>query len=179
MKQNKRNGLQRLWTLTNYIQAWPLWPIAIRVRLMRIFNPKIDRGASIGAHTYFGGNNFEIGKNVVLNIGCFLDGSAPVIINDFVRIGPYVRILTGSHSVQNSVIRRGPKSVDINLPVVIGKGCWIGMGASILPGVEIGEGCVIAAGALVNKSTEPNGLYVGTPAKRIRDLSTEDDLPLA
>ena len=44
------------------------------------------------------------------------------------------------------------------------------MRAIILPGVTIAEGCVIAAGAVVNKSTEPDGLYAGVPARRVKDL---------
>ena len=40
-----------------------------------------------------------------------------------------------------------------------------------MPGVTISKGCVIGAGALVKESTEPNGLYVGCPAKRVKELS--------
>jgi maltose O-acetyltransferase len=36
--------------------------------------------------------------------------------------------------------------------------------------VTVGDGCVIAAGAVVAKDCEPNGLYVGVPARRARDL---------
>lgn len=32
------------------------------------------------------------------------------------------------------------------------------------------SGCVIGAGALVKNSCESNGLYVGIPARRIKDL---------
>ncbi|WP_447643573.1 acyltransferase [Nocardioides zeae] len=52
----------------------------------------------------------------------------------------------------------------------IGNGAWIGARALILPGVSVSEGCVIAAGAVVNRNTEPHGLYAGVPARRIRDL---------
>jgi acetyltransferase-like isoleucine patch superfamily enzyme len=56
--------------------------------------------------------------------------------------------------------------------VRIGNGCWIGAGVTILPGVTIGEGCVIGAGSVVTRSTEANGLYVGMPARRVRELGT-------
>ena len=56
------------------------------------------------------------------------------------------------------------------LPVSIGDGVWIGAGATVLAGVSIGDGCVIAAGAVVATDCEPNGLYGGIPARRIRDL---------
>ncbi|MCR4913326.1 MAG: acyltransferase [Lactobacillus sp.] len=58
------------------------------------------------------------------------------------------------------------------MPVKIDDGCWIGANVTILPGVHIGKGCVIGAGAVVNKDCEPNGVYVGVPAKRIKDLQS-------
>jgi acetyltransferase-like isoleucine patch superfamily enzyme len=45
----------------------------------------------------------------------------------------------------------------------------------IMPGVEVGPGCVVAAGAVVIKDCEPNGLYAGVPAKRVRDLDDSSD----
>lgn len=33
-----------------------------------------------------------------------------------------------------------------------------------------GPGCVIAAGAVVTRDAEPDGLYAGVPARRIRSL---------
>ena len=42
-------------------------------------------------------------------------------------------------------------------------------------GITIAENCIIGANAFVNKDTEPMGVYVGTPAKRIRDVK-EDEL---
>ncbi len=53
----------------------------------------------------------------------------------------------------------------------IGEGAWVGAGAMLLPGVTIGPGCVIAAGAVVSSDCEPDGLYGGVPAERIRYLT--------
>ncbi len=39
-----------------------------------------------------------------------------------------------------------------------------------MPGVTIGDGCLVATGAVVAKDLEPNGLYAGVPAKRIKDF---------
>ncbi|MGI2292887.1 acyltransferase [Paenibacillus sp. GXUN7292] len=55
-------------------------------------------------------------------------------------------------------------------PVTIGKGCWIGARATILPGVTVGDGCVIAAGAVVTKDCEPDSLYAGVPAIKIKSI---------
>lgn len=60
---------------------------------------------------------------------------------------------------------------EYTFPTLIKDGCWVGANVTIIPGVTIGEGCIIAAGAVVTKNCEPDGLYAGVPAKRIKDLN--------
>ncbi len=48
---------------------------------------------------------------------------------------------------------------------------WIGGGAIILPNVKIAKGSVIGAGAVVTTSTEENSLYVGVPARKVKELN--------
>lgn len=50
----------------------------------------------------------------------------------------------------------------------IGRNCFIGGRALILPGVEIGDGCVVGAGAVVTKSVPAGSIVAGNPAKVIR-----------
>nr|WP_269726648.1 hypothetical protein [Rhodococcus sp. R1101] len=40
----------------------------------------------------------------------------------------------------------------------------------IMPGVSIGAGAVIGANSLVTEDCAPNALYVGSPARWVRDL---------
>lgn len=60
-----------------------------------------------------------------------------------------------------------PKHEEIH----IGKDCWIGAGAIILPGVKIGDGCVVAAGAVVNKDVPDNVMVAGVPATIKKTIS--------
>jgi acetyltransferase-like isoleucine patch superfamily enzyme len=53
-------------------------------------------------------------------------------------------------------------------PVRIGRNCWIGMGAIVLPGVQVGDGVVIGAGAVVVRDVEDYAVVVGNPAKTIK-----------
>lgn len=50
------------------------------------------------------------------------------------------------------------------------RGARVGGGSILLPGVTVAEESFIAAGALVNKDTEAEKLYVGVPAKVLRDV---------
>ena len=58
---------------------------------------------------------------------------------------------------------------------IIEDNCLIGMGAILLDNAVVPSGCIIAAGALVlsNAQLEPNSLYAGVPAKRIREVTPE------
>jgi carbonic anhydrase/acetyltransferase-like protein (isoleucine patch superfamily) len=58
----------------------------------------------------------------------------------------------------------------------IGNGALIGMGAIILDGAEIGAECLVGAGALVTPGTRipPRSLVLGSPAKRVRDVSADE-----
>ena len=52
--------------------------------------------------------------------------------------------------------------------IIIGHECWIGIGVTVLSGVEIGNGCVVAAGSVITKSFPPYSIIGGSPAKLIR-----------
>ena len=58
---------------------------------------------------------------------------------------------------------------------IIGDNCLIGMGAIILDNAEVPSGCIIAAGALVlsDAKLEPDSLYAGIPARKIRTVTPE------
>lgn len=84
-----------------------------------------------------------------------------------VAIGPNCVFLGATHEFGDAQRRaRKARGGDIT----IGNGCWIGGNVTILPGVMISEGCIIGAGSVVTKNTEKNSLYVGVPAKKVRNL---------
>ena len=49
----------------------------------------------------------------------------------------------------------------------------IGTNSTVLPGVELGEGVAVGAHSLVTKSCDPWGIYVGVPAKRMKERSRQ------
>lgn len=80
------------------------------------------------------------------------------------KIGPGVGLITANHSLENLEVNAKGKDI------IIGKKCWIGMNAIILPGVRLGDNIIVGAGAVVTKSFEEgNCILVGNPAHKIRD----------
>lgn len=58
----------------------------------------------------------------------------------------------------------------------VGDRCLIGMGSILLDNVEIGAESFVAAGSLIppGKIFEPRSFVMGSPAKRIREVSSRD-----
>lgn len=99
-----------------------------------------------------------------------------ITIEDGVWIAPCVKILC--HRRDMSSYYAGD---DYNkLPylfgeVVLKKGCSIGLGSIIMPGVTIGEGAIIGAGSVVTKSIPDWTIAVGNPAKVIKQIPKRDE----
>jgi maltose O-acetyltransferase len=122
---------------------------------------------------YFHSRRVSLGRGTFVNLGCRFYGSkAPIQVGDNVQVGMNVTFVSDSHELGPPQRRAGEL---VSLPVRVGNGCWIGANALILPGVDIGSGCVIAAGAVVTKSCQPNGVYAGVPARRVKDLEDVAD----
>ena len=107
----------------------------------------------------------RIGKNVFINADCSFLDIGGITIEDDVLIGPKVSLITESHPL-NPAER---KSLLVK-PVVIKRNAWIGVGATILPGVTVGENSVVAAGAVVNSVVPANSVVAGVPARVIKTI---------
>jgi acetyltransferase-like isoleucine patch superfamily enzyme len=110
----------------------------------------------------------SFGHRCYVNRDCWFDaGAATITIGAHVVIAAHVSFQAATHQLGGAE-RRAEK--DEAQSIVVEDGCWIGVGAIVMPGVRIAAGCVIGAGAVVVCDTEPNGVYVGMPAKRQSDL---------
>ena len=61
-----------------------------------------------------------------------------------------------------------------NMPIKIGKNCWLGAGVIVLPGVSIGDNTVIGAGSVVTKNIPANVVAVGNPCRVMRKINDRD-----
>ncbi|PRZ23453.1 sugar O-acetyltransferase [Flavobacterium granuli] len=114
------------------------------------------------------GKNINIGKNVFVNHACTFMDRGGITLEDNVLIGPKVNLITTNHPINPNERR-----ATISLPIVIKKGAWIGVGATILPGVTIGENSIVAAGAVVFRDVADHTIVGGVPAKFIKSIADE------
>ena len=99
--------------------------------------------------------------------GCYIQGLGTIYIDDYTQIGPHVSIISSNHDLHDT-------RKHIPSKVKIGKYCWIGAGAKIMPGVTLGDFTIVAAGAIVTKSFEEGHCVIGgNTAKILKKLDPE------
>lgn len=135
--------------------------------------------AEIGENCYFeqpihanwGGRHVHLGKNVYANYNLTLVDDTHIYIGDYTMIGPNVVIATAGHPILPELRE---KAYQYNIPVHIGKNCWIGASVVILPGITIGDNVVIGAGSVVTKDLPSNVVAVGNPCRIMREVNEHD-----
>lgn len=141
-----------------------------RSKILKKWLKKTGKGSYIEPNVFIDfGCHVSLGKNVYLNTGCILLDSAEIKIGDNTMIGSGVQILTPEHPLIAEE-RITKKDFEIAKPVKIGKNCWIGSGAIILPNVKIGDNTTIGAGSVVTKDVPSSCLAVGNPCRVIKFL---------
>ncbi|WP_323810805.1 acyltransferase [Sphingobium baderi] len=109
----------------------------------------------------------KVGANVSFGPYCNIGGGFGLNIGEGVIAGPYVSIHPEEHGLTaDQTIRAQPvHGAGIN----IGRDCWLSAKSTLLDGTNLAEGTVLGAGAIAAKcQTEPNGIYVGAPARFLR-----------
>ena len=122
-------------------------------------------------HANWGGKHVHFGNNVYANFNLTIVDDTHVFVGDCTLIAPNVILATGTHPILPELREKG---YQFNAPIKIGRNCWIGAGAIVLPGVTIGDNSVIGAGSVVTKDIPSNVVAVGNPCKILRPISDRD-----
>ena len=122
-------------------------------------------------HTNFGGHHVHFGKNIYANFNLTLVDDTHIYVGDNTMFGPNVVIATAGHPILPSLRE---EMYQYNMPVIIGKNCWIGSGVIIVPGITIGDNVVIGAGSIVTKDLPSNVVAVGNPCYILREVNDHD-----
>ena len=154
-------------------------------------NVLISKKASI-----YGAGDISLGSNVRVDDFCVLSGK--IDIGSYVHISVYAGLFGGdagivigdfcavSSKVMVYAVNDDYTGIGLTNPmvpmeyrnvteeqVILNDHCIVGSGCTVLPGVILGEGVSVGAMSLVNKSLDEWGIYVGIPAKKIKDRSKE------
>lgn len=122
-------------------------------------------------HANMGGHHVHFGKNIYANYNLTLVDDTHIYVGDYTMFGPNVTIATAGHPILPELRQKG---LQYNMPVCIGKNCWIGAGAVILPGISIGDNVVVGAGSVVTKDIPSGVVAVGNPCRILREVSEHD-----
>lgn len=122
-------------------------------------------------HANFGGKHVHFGKMVYANFNLTMVDDTHIYVGDYTMFGPNVTIATAGHPILPEAREKG---YQYNMPVHIGRNCWIGAGVIIVPGITIGDNVVIGAGSIVTKNLPSNVIAVGNPCHVLREVNEYD-----
>ncbi len=122
-------------------------------------------------HANWGGAHCHFGKCVYANFNLTLVDDSHIYVGDYTMIAPNVVISTAGHPILPELRE---KQYQYNMPVHIGRNCWIGAGVLIMPGVTIGDNTVIGAGSVVTRDIPANVVAVGNPCRVLREIGEHD-----
>ena len=124
----------------------------------------VGSGSMVGRGTAVD-NDVTIGAGVRVQTNCYLTAFSTV--EDDVFVAPGVTTTN-----DDTMTRHGP---DHELRgALLRRGCRIGGGVVITPGVEVGEEAYVAAGAVVVADVPPRAVMMGVPARQVRDVPDAD-----
>lgn len=134
---------------------------------------EIDNNSRIDDFCVISGK-IKIGKNVHITPQCLVAGGENgIVFEDFTTVAYGVKIFTQSDdysgvTLTNSTIPVKFKN-EFKKEILIKKHSIVGAGSIIMPGVTLEEGTSVGAISLVLESTCEWGIYVGAPARRLKN----------
>lgn len=124
-------------------------------------------------HSNWGGKHVHFGSNVYANFNLTLVDDTHIYVGDCTMIGPNVTLATAGHPIL-PMLRE--EVYQFNLPVRIGRNCWLGAGVIVLPGVTIGDNTVVGAGSIVTRDLPSGVVAAGNPCRVLREIGERDRL---
>jgi acetyltransferase-like isoleucine patch superfamily enzyme len=119
----------------------------------------------------FLGNNCST-MNSIFNV---ISGS--IYIGDNTILGHNCMLLTGTHNFKNgqriSLLenKEEEETPKTGRDIIIGEGCFIGSGVTIIGPIIIGNNVIVASGSVVTKDVKDSCFIGGVPAKFIKELN--------
>lgn len=151
-----------------------------------------DKASIYGAHRIKIGNNvriddfcvlsagdggIEIGNYVHIAVFALLIGAGKITVSDFAGVSSRVAIYSSNDDYSGLFLTNPTVPVEYtnvtHADVYLGKHVIIGSGSVVLPGVILHEGVAVGALSMITKDCEAFGVYIGAPAKKIKNRKRE------
>ncbi len=135
-----------------------------RASILRLFGARIGKGVAIRPSA-----NIEVPWMIELQDGATVGDHAilyslgPITVGKRAIISQYAHLCAGTHDYTDHSFKL------IRSPITLGDDVWIGADAFIGPGVNVGSLSVIGARSSTYKDVEERTVYVGNPAKPIKE----------
>ena len=150
----KNIRLKRLQNKMDWAILEPFAPRKLRPKLMRKMGCKVGKGCFIGDHVRIDQGHADM-----------------ITLEDGVSIAGGTRLLCHHRDFEDYFVGSDYNKLPYTIkPIVLKKGCLIGMESFVLPGVTVGEGAIVGAGSLVTKDIPAWTVATGRPAKVVRKI---------
>ncbi|MEL6609775.1 MAG: CatB-related O-acetyltransferase [Pseudomonadota bacterium] len=148
-----------------------------------------EPGLSIGDYTYYSDDEMpEVGL-MRRRLFPYLYGVQRIEIGKFCSIAMGVQFVTDSANHRYDGISTFPFAIFDGMgmdrpsmppgtprPTVVGHDCWLGRGATLLPGARLGNGVIVGAGAVVGGEVPDYAIVVGNPGRVLRTRFAPDEV---
>lgn len=114
----------------------------------------------------------EVGHTTHFAPGCVLYGGGGLKIGNYCNIAAHVVFATVQHD--DNVLEMPMAQTALAGPITLEDDVWIAANSTVTMNTRIASGCVIGANAVLTRDTEPMGVYVGVPARRLRTRGERD-----
>ena len=149
--------LKQLQNMMDWAILEPLAPRKLRPSLMRRMGCKVGKGCFIGDHVRIDQSHADM-----------------ITLEDSVSVASGTRLLCHQRDFTHYFVGSDYMKLGYTIkPILLKKGCLVGMESFVMPGVTVGEGAIVGAGSLVAKDIPDWTVAVGRPAKVVRDIPKE------
>ena len=132
----------------------PFAPRKLRPKIMRKMGCKVGNGCFIGDHVRIDQGHADM-----------------ITLEDSVSIASGTRLLCHQRDFSDYCVGDDYMKLGyIVKPIVLKKGCLVGMESFVMPGVTVGEGAIVGAGSLVTKDIPAWTIASGRPAKVVKEI---------
>ena len=145
------------------------WPNSFKIFALRFFGAKVGKGVLIKPNVNIKYPWFlEIGDNVWIGEGVWIDNLGKVKIGNNVCISQGSMLLCGNHNFKK-------ETFDLIVgDITLEDGVWVGAKSVVCPGVTMHSHSILSVGSVLTKDAEEYGIYQGVPAVLVKKRLVQD-----